>query len=99
TMYQGYLMWDQESDYDQVVKLGMGYPWWDPAKKTLGVDPPYKNILASDGTPKMAELYSHNADMKHVRFGDQHGHRWHFVRVFNRDRYGRLLDGNGQVVP
>jgi len=31
--------------------------------------------------------------------GDEHGHRWHFVRVYKRDRYGRLLDGNDQVVP
>ena len=99
TMYQGYLLWDQESDYDRVVKLGMGYPWWDPDKKYLGVDPPYNVDLASDGTPKMSDLFTHNRDMQQVQFGDEHGHRWHFVRVYKRDRYGRLLDGNDKVVP
>lgn len=99
TMYQGYLWWDQESDYDRVVELDMGYPWWDPNKKVLGVDPPYKNVLAADGTPKMAELYSHNREMNHVQFADAHGHRWHFVRVYKRDRYGRLLDEQDRIVP
>ncbi len=98
TMYQGMLWWDQESDYDTVTKLGMGYPWWDPDKKTLGVDPPYKAALAADGTPKMAELYSHNKEMKNVQFSDAHGHRWHFVRVYKRDRYGRMLTENNTIV-
>jgi hypothetical protein len=98
TMYQGYLMWDQESDYDQVVKLDMGYPWWDPTKKTLGVDPPYKTSVDAKGLPKMAELYSHNGEMKRVQFGDAHGHRWHYVRVYHRDRYGRMLDANSRPV-
>lgn len=98
TMYQGYLWWDQESDYDRVVKLDMGYPWWNPKRKILGADPPYKNVLAADGTPKMAELYMRNPEMKHVQFGDQHGHRWHFVRVYKRDRYGRLLDERDRII-
>ena len=50
-----------------------------------------RTSLAADGTPKMAELYSHNKDMKNVQFSDSHGHRWHFVRVYKRDRYGRML--------
>ncbi len=99
TMYQGYLWWDQESDYDRVVKLGMGYPWWDPDRPYLGVDPPYKNVNGPDGTPRMAELYTHNNEMPHVQFGDAHGHRWHFVKVYKRDRYGQLLDANDQIVP
>ena len=98
TMYQGMLWWDQESDYDTVVKLGMGYPWWDPDKKVLGVDPPYKNVKNPDGTPKMAELYSHNPEMKNVQFSDAHGHRWHFVRVYKRDRYGRMLTEDDKLV-
>ena len=98
SMYQGMLWWDQESDYDTVTKLGMGYPWWDPAKKTLGVDPPYKSATGPDGVPKMAELYSHNKDMKNVQFSDSHGHRWHFVRVYKRDRYGRMLTEDNKLV-
>jgi hypothetical protein len=98
TMYQGMLWWDQESDYDKVVKLGMGYPWWEPDKKVLGVDPPYKNVNFPDGSPKMAELYSHNPEMKNVQFSDAHGHRWHFVRVYKRDRYGRMLTEDDKVV-
>ena len=98
TMYQGYLWWDQESDYDRVVKLDMGYPWWDPNRKTLGVDPPYTNVLARDGTPKMAELFTHNNEMTKVQFADHHGHRWHFVRVYKRDRHGRLLDDRDRII-
>lgn len=98
TMYQGYLWWDQESNYDKVVQKGMGYPWWDPHRKDLGVDPPYKNMLASDGTPRMAELFTQNKEMDKVQFGDSHGHRWHFVRVYHRDRYGRLLDHADKLI-
>jgi hypothetical protein len=99
TMYQGVLWWDQESDYDRVVKLDMGYPWWDPARKALGVDPSYKSALAPDGTPKMAELSTHNPAMPNVQFSDAHGHRWHYVKVYKRDRYGRLLDARERIVP
>lgn len=91
SMYQGYLWWDQESDYDTTVKVGGGYPWWDPDKKVLGVDPPYKNINGPDGFPLMGDLYTKNNQMKHIQFGDSHGHRWHFVKVYKRDRYGRML--------
>lgn len=97
TMYQGYLWWDQESDYDRVVKLGMGYPWWDP-KRLEGVDPPYKPAPGEDGTPLMSDLFLHNRDMAKVQFSDQHGHSWHFVKVYKRDRYGRLLDRADRVV-
>ncbi len=97
--YQGEIWWDQESDYDKVVQLGMGYPWWDPEKKELGVDPPYKTALGVDGTPKMSDLSLQNKDMKHVQFADNHGHSWHFVKVYKRDRYGRLLDADGRIVP
>jgi hypothetical protein len=99
SMYQGMLWWDQESDYDTVVKVGGGYPWWDPEKKVLGVDPPYKNVNGPDGIPLMAELYSHNKDMKNVQFSDSHGHRWHFVRVYKRDRYGNMLTADDKKVP
>lgn len=97
-MFQGYLLWDQESDYDRVVRLGMGYAWWDPAKPAHGVDPPYRNPRAADGTARMAGIYDHNAEMRHVQFGDAHGHGWHFVRVYKRDRYGRLLDGHDRTI-
>ncbi len=91
SMYQGYLWWDQESDYDTTVKVGGGYPWWDPEKKDLGVDPPYKAAYGPDGFPLMAHLAQKNDQMKHIQFGDSHGHRWHFVKVYKRDRYGRML--------
>jgi len=93
-MYQGTLWWDQESDYDTVTKLGMGYPWWDPDKKVLGVDPPYKAAVGPDGIPLMAELASNNKAMKKVQFSDAHGHRWHFVNVYKRDRYGNMLSAD-----
>ena len=99
TMYQGYLWWDQESDYDKVVKLGMGYPWWDPARKEFGVDPPYKPAVGPDGVPKVADLHTHNGEMRDVQFGQAHGHSWHFVKVFKRDRYGRMLDADNAIVP
>jgi hypothetical protein len=36
--------------------------------------------------------------MDKVQFSDSHGHRWHFVRVYKRDRYGRMVTDNEQVV-
>ena len=99
TLYQGYLLWDQESDYERVARLGMSYPWWDPTRKTLGVDPPYRTAVGADGLPKMADVFLHNPEMQHVQFGDTHGHRWHFVRVYLRDRYGRMLDALRRVIP
>jgi hypothetical protein len=97
-MFQGYLWWDQESDFDRVSQRGMGYPWWDAGRKDLGVDPPYKARAGADGTPLMGDLAAQNGEMRHVQFGEAHGHKWHFVRVYKRDRYGRLLDREGRLV-
>jgi len=97
TMYQGYLWWDQETDADKVVAKGMEYPWW--GKDVEGIYPPYRPTYQSDGTPLLSNIAKQNKDFGQVQFSDQQGHYWHFVKVFWRDRYGRLLDKERRIVP
>jgi hypothetical protein len=40
-----------------------------------------------------------NAKLKQTQFADFHSHGWLFRAVYARDRQGRLLDANGNVVP
>ncbi|MEA3013775.1 MAG: hypothetical protein QOD42_2320 [Sphingomonadales bacterium] len=35
---------------------------------------------------------------RHTQFADYHGHGWNFRGIFRRDREGRLLDSQGQVI-
>lgn len=47
----------------------------------------------------LESVWDRNEDMEHTRFADYHGHGWNFRAVYKRDRKGRLLDAEGQVVP
>lgn len=96
TMYQGYLWWDQETDADKIMAKGMEYPWW--GKDVAGIYPPYIPKYKPDGTTVLSDVARHNKDFGQVQFSDQQGHYWHFVKVFWRDRYGRMLDKERRIV-
>ncbi len=99
--YLGYTWWDNESD------AALMYPKQPrrlsdadaaaiedanpegAAKKGLWSDPEFLAELWRDVNPK-AQV---------TQFGDFHSHGWVFRKVFARDREGRLLDREGQVVP
>ncbi len=49
-----------------------------------------------DFLDKVAEL---NPRLQHTQFADYHGHGWIFRGVFKRDREGRLLTLDDQVIP
>ncbi len=95
-MYQGYLWWDQETDADKVMAKGLEYPWW--GKDIDGVYPPYRPKLGPNGVPLLSGIAKQNKDFNQVQFSDQQGHYWYYVKVFSRDRYGRLLDKEKKIV-
>ncbi|HEV2817358.1 MAG TPA: hypothetical protein VGW40_09095 [Allosphingosinicella sp.] len=48
----------------------------------------------------LREVYDRvNPLARATQFADYHGHGWNFRGVFRRDRQGRLLDADGQVIP
>jgi hypothetical protein len=48
----------------------------------------------------LREVYDRvNPRARHTQFADYHGHGWNFRAILKRDREGRLLDAEGNVVP
>src|ERR1700722_18450714 len=53
--------------------------------------------VASDFLETLYDM-NYNPDLKHTRFADFHGHGWVFRAVYKKDRYGRLLDADGNII-
>jgi hypothetical protein len=48
----------------------------------------------------LREVYDRvNPLARFTQFADYHGHGWNFRGVFRRDRQGRLVDADGEVIP
>jgi hypothetical protein len=97
--YLGYTWWDNEVD-GQLM-----YPK-EPKKLSAG-----ERDRIEDANPEgaalrglwsdrkfLAEVATLNPKAKNTQFADFHGHGWVFRAVFNKDRKGNLLDGEGQKV-
>ncbi len=97
--YLGYMWWDQETDgefmypheskeitaedYTQGQMLNPN----EGAVRGKWIEPEFLN--------RTVEL---NSQLEHTQFADFHGHGWVYRAVFKKDRQGRLLDKEGNVV-
>jgi hypothetical protein len=96
----GFQMWDYETD-----AAGL----WPEAQKPLSADERARRLASNpEGAvlrgawhdPEvLAAVSERNPKLKHTQFADYHGHGWIFRAVYKRDRKGRLLDKDDQVVP
>jgi hypothetical protein len=97
--YLGYTMWDYESDAPFMWPEEQQYPSHEEMRKVLD-----RNPEAASPRGKWADLEflsnvtDLNPQLNDTQFADYHGHGWNFRAVFKRDRKGRLLDADGDVV-
>ncbi len=100
--YYGMTWWDNEADgatmypaqqHNPSLKDQNNVNVRNPegsASRGKWADPKF---LQQIGTPEF------NANLRDTQFGDFHSHGWIFRNVYKRDRYGNLLDKDGQIIP
>ncbi len=97
--YLGYTMWDYESDAPRMWPEEQKYPSHEEERRVNARNPegaaPKGKWSDVDFLAQVAEM---NPEMEHTQFADYHGHGWNFRAVFKKDRKGRLLDDEGNVV-
>ncbi len=98
--FYGTIMWDYESDAPAMWPKKQKYPSAEEAHRILERNPEEAAIRGKWGDEKFLENVAKlNPTLKDTQFADYHGHGWNFRYVFKRDRSGRLLDQDGNVVP
>lgn len=97
--YLGYTMWDYESDAPHMWPEKQKYPTDEERYKSQLHNPEEAAIRGKwtdrDFLKSVSDL---NSFLRDTQFADYHGHGWNFRAIFKRDRKGRLLDANGQIV-
>lgn len=76
-----------------------GTMWWD---QETGADEVLSGYARRDyemDDAARARLWDRNPEFTDVQFSDLHGHSWNFRNVYKRDRQGRLLDAEDDVIP
>jgi len=98
--YLGYTWWDNEVD-GQLM-----YPKEPRKLSSAEVDRiqranPEGAALRGKWSDRefLAEVSSLNDEARNTQFADFHGHGWTFRAVYKKDKKGRLLDTDGNVVP
>jgi len=97
--FLGYTMWDYEADAPRMWPEEQKYPSQEEERRVNARNP-------EGAAPKgkwsdvdfLAQVSEMNDEMEHTQFADYHGHGWNFRAVFKKDRKGRLLDEEGNVV-
>ncbi|MDP9139941.1 MAG: hypothetical protein M3O62_04015 [Pseudomonadota bacterium] len=98
--FLGYTMWDYESDAPYMWPEKEKKPTIDEIREITQRNPEEAAIRGKWGDPEFLKQVSEmNPELKDTQFADYHGHGWNFRAIFKRDRKGRLLDKDGQIVP
>ncbi len=97
--YLGYTMWDYESDAGLLFPAEQRNPTEAEKRASLEHNPEGAAVRGLwtdiDFLENVSDL---NPKAENTQFADYHGHGWVFQAVFKRDRQGRLLDEEGNVV-
>ena len=97
--YLGYTMWDYEADAAHFFPEEQRRPTAEERRTSLDHNPEGAAVRGlwtdRDFLEQSSEL---NPGLEHTQIADYHGHGWLFQAVYKRDRKGRLLDGEGNVV-
>jgi hypothetical protein len=102
TTYYGFTWWDNEVDGDKMYPAKQLHVSEQALHDVRLRDPEDSAVRGNWGDPKFLERVGtpeFNKDNKDTQFADFHSHGWIFRKVFKRDRYGNLLDTDGQKLP
>ncbi len=98
--YLGYMWWDNETDGQVMYPKHQKDPSAEELMETSWSNPEEAAARGLWGNPEFLKWVSDlNPQLRHTQFADFHGHGWVFRAVFKKDRQGRLLDQDGDVVP
>lgn len=97
--FLGYTMWDYESDAPAMWPEKQRYPTDEEIRAINERNPEEAAIRGRWGEPEfLAAVSELNPELEHTQFADYHGHGWNFRAIHKRDRQGRLLDQENQVI-
>lgn len=111
--YLGFTWWDNETGGHHMYPSVQHDPSRQQFSKSLEANPEAAAARglwgdqlagATDHTGRragedfLANLTGLNAQLDDVQFADFHGHGWIFRAVFKKDRKGRLLNADGEIV-
>lgn len=97
--YLGYTMWDYETDGEHLWPEEQRHPTAEERRRSLDHNPEGAAVRGLWTDPDfLNDVTDLNPKLEHTQFADYHGHGWVFRAVYKRDRQGRLLDEDGEVV-
>lgn len=97
--FLGYTMWDYESDAPAMWPEEQRYPSDSEIRAINERNPEEAAIRGKWSDPEFLRGVSElNPELDDTQFADYHGHGWNFRAIHKRDRQGRLLDKDDQVV-
>jgi hypothetical protein len=95
----GYTMWDYESDAPFMWPAQEAKPTDAEVREINRRNPEGAAVRGKWGDPEFLKQVSEmNPLLRDTQFADYHGHGWNFRAIFKRDRKGRLLDDQGNIV-
>jgi hypothetical protein len=97
--YTGFMWWDEETDGDLMYPRKQKYSTAEELVRAQMSNPDEAAAHGNWSDPQfLANLTDLNTQTRHTQFADYHGHGWPFRAVFKKDRKGRLLDCDGNVL-
>jgi len=102
TTYYGFTWWDNEADGEKMYPARQHDPTLQQINDVQVRNPEGSAVRGNWSDPKFLEQIGtpqFNADLKDTQFADFHSHGWVFRKVYKRDRKGRLLDQDGNLLP
>ena len=98
--YVGYLWWDQETEAHLMYPPTEKNPTSEQLTRAAMLNPDITAARGNWGEPAfLDDIIRLNPEMAKQQFADFHGHGWVFRAVYQKDRYGRLVDYFKKPVP
>jgi len=98
--YLGYMWWDEETEGQFMYPAKQRKLTSEDLMRAAMLNPDEAAARGNWISPAfLNDITELNPQMSKTQFADFHSHGWVFRAVFKKDREGRLLDVNNEVVP
>lgn len=97
--YTGFMWWDNETDGELMYPRKQRDLTSEEIAQALMRNPNEASLRGLWSDPEFLDrVYELNDRTRHTQFADYHGHGWIFRAVYQKDRDGKLLDYEGDVI-